>query len=473
MADSRFASIRIYLQHKWPVGQKLTSLIGVFILALTLRYVAHIEGLADITTNALFLLTFAAGLWITEAIPPFSVSILIIGFAIYFLDDIGLNSISPDWQKYLGTWSSPIIWILLGGFFLAIGAQITQFDHVFSKAILTRFGNKPHNLLLGSMLTTGVLSMFMSNTATSAMMVAVITPLAKDLDPKDPFIKALFLGIAASATVGGMGTIIGSPPNAIAVGSLQNEGIDFGFAQWMLLGVPIALIFIITIWLLLKSRFRTQYDELDLSHFRQPPVRTARNTYRNRIVVVVTFIMTIGLWLTSPFHDIPVAVASFIPIVSLTVSGVVTSHDLRLLPWDTLILVAGGLTLGIVIADSELDTYLVSKIPVLDNTFAMLTILALLTTLLSNIMSNTASASVLIPVGISFMPEQALLVALVIGFSASTALFLPISTPPNAIAFSSGYLDQSDFRFLGLSIGLAGPLLIVILATIVFAAGIF
>ena len=473
MADSRFASLRLYFQDRWPIGQKLTSLLGIFFLALLLRWVAQAEGIPQITYNALFLLVFAAGLWITEAIPPFSVSILIIGFAIYFLDDIGLNTISKDWQQYLGTWSSPIIWILLGGFFLAIGAQITQFDHVFSRIILTRFGNKPSNLLLGCMLTTGVLSMFMSNTATSAMMVAVVTPLARDLDQKDPFIKALFLGIAAAATVGGMGTIIGSPPNAIAVGSLQNEGIDFGFAQWMLLGSPIAMIFIFAIWFLLKSRFKSSYKELDMSSLTEIPTRSVRNTYRNRAAVVVTFIITIGAWLSSPFHDIPVAVISFLPVLTFTVSGVVTAQDLRLLPWDTLILVAGGLTLGISIADSGLDRYLVAKIPIFDNTIVMLLILAVLTTTLSNIMSNTASASVLIPVGISFLPEHALLVALVIGFSASTALFLPISTPPNAISFSTGYLKQSDFRYLGIVIGLLGPAFIVIIAKLAFAIGIF
>ena len=380
----------------WPIGQKLTYFFGVIILAFIIRWIAAANGVGDVTVNALFLLVFAGCLWITEAIPPFSVSLLIIGFAIYFLEDFSLRSISTGWEKYLSTWSSPIIWILLGGFFLAIAAQITQFDHIFSRVILTRFGSRPRNLLLGAMLTTGVLSMFMSNTATSAMMVAVITPLAKKLDQKDPFIKALYLGIATSATVGGMGTIIGSPPNAIAVGSLQNVGIDFGFAQWMLVGVPLALFFIFVVWSLLNWRFKTSHDRLDLSHLTETPERIARNTFRNRVVVVATFTITIGLWLLSPFHDIPVAVVSFIPVVSLTVTGVITASDLRLLPWDTLILVAGGLTLGIVIVDSGLDRFLVAHIPIFESPYIMVAVLAILTTLLSNIMSNTASASVII-----------------------------------------------------------------------------
>ncbi len=386
----------------------------------------------------------------------------------YFLDSVRPSVISTDWEKYISTWASPVIWILLGGFFLAMGAQITAFDQRFSRLFLRYFGNKPYNILLGCMLITGLLSMFMSNTATTAMMIAILTPIVQQLDAKDPFIKAMFLGVATSATLGGMGTVIGSPPNAIALGIIQNNGIDFGFSDWMLMGFPIACIFIVLTWGVLKIFFKTHYNTLYIPDTYERHNYPLRNTRKNRLIVAITFILTIGLWLTSMIHQIPVAVISYIPILTFSVAGVIHGEDLRLLPWDTLILVAGGLTLGIVISDTGLTDLLVSQMPVFSNHILMLLIMGWMTTLLSNIMSNTAAASVLIPVGVSLLPDHALLVSLVIGLSASTALFLPISTPPNAIAFSSGYLKQSDFRLFGAIYALIGPPILILIAEILF-----
>ncbi len=462
MADSRFYAIRLFIRKKWPLGYNLTLFLAVIALAWLLSYLAKGEGIADQTANALFLLVLAAGLWISEAIPPFAVSILVIGFAIYFLDDSHWSVISDDWEKYLGTWSSPVIWILLGGFFLAMGAQITQFDKKFSRLILTKFGTTPNRLLLGCMLTTGLLSMFMSNTATTSMMIAIVIPIIKKLDQDDPFLKSMLLGVAIAATIGGMGTVIGSPPNAIALGIIQNAGVEFDFFSWMMFGMPLALFLIFLSWLFLIRFYKTEIKSLTLNQEDEAGPYPNRNTFRNRLLVVITFIVTIGLWITSSWHNIPVAVVSFIPVLTLTVGGVVYGEDMRLLPWDTLILVAGGLTLGLVITDSNLDQYLVTKIPVFHNVVVLAAVLGFLTSLLSNIMSNTAAASILIPLGASLLPDYVLEISLVIGLSASTAMFLPISTPPNAIAFSYGYLRQADFRPIGITQALIGPAIILL-----------
>ena len=462
MADSRYYALRLFIKKKWPLGYNVTIFLGVIALAWLLSYLAKGEGIADQTANALFLLVMAAGLWISEAVPPFAVSILVIGFAIYFLDDSSWSVISEDWEKYLGTWSSPVIWILLGGFFLAMGAQITQFDRRFSRLILSKFGTTPDRLLLGCMLTTGLLSMFMSNTATTSMMIAIVIPIINKIDQEDPFVKAMLLGVATAATIGGMGTVIGSPPNAIALGIIQNAGVEFGFFSWMMFGVPLAMFLILLSWVFLTKFYKTSISSLNLEQDDEPGPYPNRNSFRNRLLVVITFVVTIGLWITSSVHNIPVAVVSFIPVVTLTVGGVVYGEDLKLLPWDTLILVAGGLTLGLVITDSNLDEYLVTKIPVFSNIVVLAAVLGLLTSLMSNIMSNTAAASILIPLGASLLPEHVLEISLVIGLSASTALFLPISTPPNAIAFSYGYLKQSDFRPVGIMQALVGPLIILL-----------
>ena len=461
MNDSRF-SARKYLRAHWPITRKLILFVGVIIMSWIFnQWIVSNNQLGETASNALFLVFLAAGLWIAEAIPPFAVSLLVIGFAIYFVDDTRANVISDDWEKYANTLSSPVIWIFLSGFFLAIGARITQFDQKFSKYMIRRFGVKPYPFLLGIMLSTGILSMFMSNTATVAMMIATITPLASKIDKKDPFILSLFLGLATAGTVGGMGTIIGSPPNAIAIGAINNQQVSFGFLSWMILGVPLAMGFIILTWFLLKLKFPTAMETLPISvDADENHTEEVRNTHRNRVIVVITFCITLSLWITSSLHQIPVAVIAFIPIIFFSITGIVLADDLRFIPWDTLILVAGGLTLGLVIKDSGLADFLVQKIPVFQEAWIMLLILGYLTTLISNLMSNTAAASLFIPVGISLLPENILEVALVIGFSASTALLLPISTPPNAIAFSTDYLKQSNFRYLGIIMAAIGPLII-------------
>lgn len=469
MADSRFYALRLYIKSKWPLGHKVTLFIAVVALAWLVSHLAREEPISEQTANALFILLLAAGLWISEAIPPFAVSILVIGFSIYFLDDSNWWVISENWNEYLATWSSPIIWILLGGFFLAMGAQITQFDRKFSQVILKKFGSSPNRLLLGCMLTTGVLSMFMSNTATTSMMIAIVLPIIRKLEKDDPFEKSLLIGVAAAATLGGMGTVIGSPPNAIALGIIQNAGYQFGFSSWMMYGVPLALTLILISWLFLTRYYKAETKSFSMVDGPQQGDYPNRSNFRNRLLVVFTFVITIGLWVTSSQHNIPVAVVSFIPIVTLTVGGVVYGEDLKLLPWDTLILVAGGLTLGLVIIESGLDDFLVTKVPVVQNYLVMILILVFLTTILSNVMSNTAAASILIPLGISLLPDHALMVCLVIGLSASTALFLPISTPPNAIAFSYGYLKQSDFRPIGMLQALLGPLIIIVVVLLLIS----
>lgn len=462
MQDSRFSATKYYLFKKhWATTRKVISFLAVILLALAgTRFLSMVPGITPPALNAFFILVLAGGLWITEAIPPFAVSLLIIGFCIYFLDNRSPTSVSADWEEYVNTWSSPVIWIFMGGFFLATGAQLTGFDRKFSQFVLTRFGSAPYSILLGSMLSTAVLSMFMSNTATTAMMLTLVMPLIRQLEKDEPLRKAMLIGIAAAGTMGGMGTIIGTPPNAIAVGIIQNHGLDFGFVDWMLIGAPMALLLTVGTWYLIRIKYKTRIEKLDVQAMVKEPADTeeagnaaAQHTFVNRVVVVGTFCVTIGLWLSSAFHGLPVAVVAFIPIVVFTVSGVVRPDDVKTLPWDTLILVAGGLTLGTAIQNTGLAELLVNKLPLHFNLFVILLIMGYATSLGSNVMSNTAAASIIIPIGVALMPTAVVTIALGIALSASTALFLPISTPPNAIAFSTGYIKQADFRYLGIIIG--------------------
>lgn len=450
---------------KWPVTRNLTMLAVIILgCALFVQFLIP-DDMTLSARHALFILVLAAALWISEAVPPFAVSFIIIGLSVFFLESADPLEITENWEKYVNTWSSPVIWILLGGFMLAIGAQITKFDRKFSNFVIKRFGTDPYRLLLGIMLTTGMLSMFISNTATTAMMLTIIMPFAKQYGKAEPIVKAMLLGIAAAATLGGIGTVIGSSPNAIALGILQSAGYEFTFVDWMIPGVPTAITLILLSWFILKSIYKTDLKKLELAETEEPVPRemAERNTTENRIIVVVTFLITVGLWMTSTIHQIPVAVVSLIPIIIFTAVGIVEAEEIKLIPWDTLILVAGGLTLGIAISDSGLAAYMVERLPVFENPLFVILLVAFVTSLASNVMSNTAAASILIPVGaILVPPEYILLMVVTLGFAASTALLLPISTPPNALVFSTNYLKQADFRILGMILTFISPFFILL-----------
>ena len=172
---------------------------------------------------------------------------------------------------------------------------------------------------------------------------------------------------------------------------------------------------------------------------------------------------TVVLWLTSSLHGLSVAAVSAIPIVFLTLTGVLTGKDVQGLPWDTLFLVAGGLSLGVALQHTGLLNHYADQMKTLDvNESVFILILAYATMLFSNIMSNTATSTVLIPLGMAILINLKSEVALIIGLAASTALFLPVSTPPNAIAYSTGMLEQKDFRVGGILIGLLGPGLVIL-----------
>ena len=173
-------------------------------------------------------------------------------------------------------------------------------------------------------------------------------------------------------------------------------------------------------------------------------------------------LLTLTLWLTGNLHGIPASAVSLLPIMLLTMFRIVSGDDVRKLPWDTLMLVAGGLSLGLAIKETGLAEYYVSLLRDYNlNFYVLVVVFSALTIVLSNFMSNTATATILIPIAIILASSNQLVLPLVIGLSASAALFLPISTPPNAIAFSTGRLKQKDFRFGGIVAGIIGPIIII------------
>lgn len=417
----------------------------------------------DTKVYVLFLLFFALGLWFTEAVPAFAVSIFIIAYLVYMLGNPNLNSAPENIEKYVTTFSSSIIWLMLGGFFMAAAMTRTHLDEALFRFTLRISGSNPRNLLIGLMLTTMVASMLMSNTATTAMVIASIMPLLNSLGKDSPLTKAFLLGVPIAATTGGMGTIIGSPPNLIAIGALENAGIEVSFLDWMIYGLPIAIVLTaISCFVLIRIYIKeTQAISTDFLQSQQETLSNKEKT--DRLIVIVIIAVTIILWLTTSFHGLKVGAVSAIPLVFLPLLGILNNKDVQGLPWDTLLLVAGGLSLGLALLHSGLLEYYAGYIKQMEvQEIILLLLFAFLTMLLSNVMSHTATSTVLIPLGMAILVNAQSEIALIIGLAASTALFLPVSTPPNAIAYSTGMLEIKDFKTGGILIGLLGPLLIVL-----------
>jgi sodium-dependent dicarboxylate transporter 2/3/5 len=237
-SDSRYAATQYYLRQAWPFGRKATLFLVSVLAGFLAVMLVPAGALSKPALYTLFMLVVAVSLWITEAVPPFAVGILIMAFLVFAMGSLRAEGEPVDVMQYVNTWSSPVIWLMLSGFFISEGLQRTGLGRMLFSAALKCFGCRAPRLLMGIMLITATLSAIMSNTATTAMMIAAILPFLQKCQKDNALAKDLLLGIPAAAAVGGMITIIGSPPNAITVGTLATNGVSLSFVGWMLYGLP-------------------------------------------------------------------------------------------------------------------------------------------------------------------------------------------------------------------------------------------
>ncbi len=463
-ADTRAEYKRILGHLEFHSGRALIKFLLCLMGAAGVSFMPPYEGLAPAAQWSLAIVSFCGLLWMTEAIPAFAVALLGIGLQILILGAPG-GVLYPEeavdaWEAFVRPWASSSMWLFFGGFVLAKAAARTGLDRQIAVRLLSVAGDRPERVLLTAMATTFFFSMFLSNTATAAMMIAILGPMvAKEGTPAAA--RALILGVAFSANLGGTGTIIGTPPNAIAAGLLTSV-YPIDFLRWMLFGLPPALVMVCGLWFFLAKRVRSADFSLG-----SPPVESAADGGSDddvprwqRWLVLAVFALTISLWLTGSVHALPTAVVSFVPIVVFSITGVIRAVEIRSLDWDILILLAGGLSLGVGVKESGLAEWLASGIGTLAiPSWAMALFFCFLTLIFSNFMSNTAAANILIPIGIatglaSGVGKDAAAFAIPMALSASAAMCLPISTPPNAIAYASGKLRSQDFLLPGLVIGL-------------------
>lgn len=261
-----------------------------------------IEGLTTIQQRIIAVFAFATIMWITEAIAPWATSVSLIGILLLTTSDNAFNFFRTgigkeellDHEALMATFADPIIILFLGGFILAIAATKSGLDVYLARTLLKPFGSKSENVLLGFILITGFFSMFVSNTATAAMMLTFLTPVFKALPPEGKGRVALTLSIPVAANIGGMGTPIGTPPNAIALKYLNSPtglNLGLGFGEWMMFMMPLTIVLLLIGWFLLKKFFPFKKKTIELNI-----EGDVQHNWRTK-VVAVTFVVTALLWI--------------------------------------------------------------------------------------------------------------------------------------------------------------------------------
>lgn len=464
--------------HPNTVEKKFAKALIVAIVTLFLWNVPAsffgIDGLTVIQQRIIAIFAFATLMWIMEVVSSWATSLGIIVLMLLFTSDSGINfMMSGDnigeklsYVKIMASFADPTIMLFIGGFILAIAAAKTGLDAQLARALLKPFGTKSENVLLGFILITGLFSMFVSNTATAAMMLAFLTPVFKQLPPEGKGRIALALSIPVAANLGGLGTPIGTPPNNIALKYLNDPAglnLGLGFGQWMVFMVPLVAVLLLISWILIKNIYPFTQKRIELEI--EGTMKKGKNTW----IVIITFIITVLLWMTDKLTGINSNTVALIPVVVFAMTGVITKYDLEEINWSVLWMVAGGFALGYGLNGSGLAENAVKSIPFGDfSPVVILIISGLICYLLSNFISNSATAALLMPilaVVCTAMGDKlgaiggTSTVLIGVAIAASSAMVLPVSTPPNALAFSTNLVQQKDMVKIGIIVGVISMIL--------------
>lgn len=345
--------------------------------------------------------------------------------------------------------------LFLGGFVLSQALDKYGLDDLLAREILGRTGSNPRRVLFGMMLVAALLSMWMSNTAATALLVGLALTIIRRLEPGDPFRIALIIGIPFAANIGGVATPIGTPPNAIALGILAEQGIRLSFIRWMAIGLPVTSVLFLFLWWLLLRLFPARARAVTL-----PPVEHAPLD-RRQWTIVVTFAVTVLLWLTAELHRLPSAVVAIIPALVFTGLRILDKQDFGRVGWDVLILMGGGLSLGVAIQRSGLTDWVLTLVR-LEGVNPLLLTAALTATamVVTTFISNTSAAALLLPLVAGLAPHPTVPV-LAVAIGVSVSMVLPVSTPPNAIAYGSGLFSVRTMARVGIIVSAAGLLIVI------------
>ena len=459
-----------------------------FLLWLLPTTTLGLPNISVVEHRVIAIFALALILWFTEAIPSWKTSILIIVVllltcsdqAIILLQEGGkeaFKGIALSHKTIMGSFADPTIMLFLGGFVIAIMASKMGIDAQLARILLKPFGTQSKMVLLGFLFVTGVFSMFISNTAPAAMMLTFLSPVLRQLPSNNKGRIALILAIPIGANIGGIGTPVGTPPNAIALKYLNESlGFNIGFFDWAIVMVPFVILLLLLSWVLLLKLFPFTEKHIHLNI-------DGKTAERPQLIIsYITIALTILLWLTDKKTGINANTVAMIPIAIFCVTGLFGKKELKEIDWDVIWLVAGGFALGTALDKSGLAAHLVGAIPF--GQWSPLVVIigaGLICWFFSNIISNTATAALMIPVMVavgtgmgSVLEPFGGILTLILGvtLSASLAMILPVSTPPNAIAFSTGMVDVKHMRTVGIIVGVIGLVLAFTMLIIIGKAGI-
>ena len=462
---------------KYGVFLPLVLLITIFLWAVPVSFYG-IEALTVVQQRVIALFVFAALMWIFEIIPNWTTSLLVIVLSLLTVSDKGIGFFCKpefgelvNYKSLMASFADPVVMLFLGGFVLAIMAEKYGLDVTMARALLSLFGTKPKMVLLGFLIVIAVFSMFMSNTATAAMMLAFLVPVLSKLPADDKGRIGLALSIPVAANLGGIGTPIGTPPNATAVKFLAEAGYDVTFGGWAVRMIPYVMIMILIAWVVLQLFFPFKSEKIVL----EIPENNRKKDWKTT-VVWITFIGTILLWATEQITHINSNIVALIPLGVFTATGLFGKEEIKEINWNVLWLVAGGFCLGYCLQDTGLAKVLIQAIPFGSmKVWVVLVVAGLVCYLLSNFISNSATAALLIPILIvvaNGMADPAAAnnaeflamggtsaMIIFVAVCASIAMLFPISTPPNAIASATGMVETKDMTRVGLIIGFIGFIL--------------
>lgn len=460
-----------------PASRIIGLILGVIFLLASLVFPAP-GGMSDEAWLALGMMLLMATWWSTEAIAIPATALL----PIVLIPALGLGTVASATTPY----ANPIIFLFMGGFILGLAMQRWNLHKRIALMTLLAVGSQPRRQIAGFMLATAFLSMWVSNTATTIMMLPIGLSVISMMGTSNPeavrrFATALLLAIAYAASVGGIATLIGTPPNALLAAYLaENQGIEIGFAQWMLIGVPVsaAMLMAIWVWLARKDFGLGEQSENSAQGLREQLHALGPMSTGEKLVGIV-FVSTALAWICQPLLS-----ASLIPWLNDTVIAIAAAIIMFLIPvrvkdrvflmdWDTakempwgvLLLFGGGLALAGAISSSGLATWIAESLGVLGMLPALLMIGLVVTVIifLTEVTSNTATAAAFLPLlGALALSQDVSPIFFTVpaAIAASCAFMMPVATPPNAIVFGSGHMQISDMIRAGFALNLVGIVLV-------------
>lgn len=426
---------------------------------------------------ALGMMLLMATWWSTEAIPIPATALL----PIVLVPALGLGSIGEATSPY----ANPIIFLFLGGFTLGLAMQRWNLHRRIALLTLKAVGDQPRRQIGGFMLATAFLSMWVSNTATSIMMLPIGLSVIAMMDASNPdgarrYATSLLLAIAYSASIGGIATLIGTPPNALLAAYLsENQGISVGFAQWMLLGLPITIVMLVAAWWWLTRRDFGLGKKGDSGQMIRDELAALGPLSRGEKLVGLVFLLTASAWIFRPLlsenlmpwlSDTGIAIAAAIvmfiaPVDTRERVFLLNWETAKEIPWGVLLLFGGGLAMAGVISSSGLAEWIAGSLGAAGilPTLAMVALVAGVIIFLTEVTSNTATAAAFLPLLGALAMSQGvspILLTVPAAVAASCAFMMPVATPPNAIVFSSGHMRISDMISAGFALNLIGVVVV-------------